>query len=298
MNRNALGIAALSLLLLASCEEVGPPISFQNLGDWDTTYTVTPPGPEPRRVLIEEATGVKCGNCPQGAEILKQVEEQNPGRLVIIGLHHGNLTSPIDPYSKQDFRTDFAKDLFTFFGGEPNKPSAVFDRTLHNGRYFVDSRTEWANIISGRLGVVAPVTIEATPSFDAVTKENNIHVKLTFTKEVTSKQSLSLVVVEDNIIDAQEDSRLLPPQSKYILDYKHSHILRDLITPINGLSLPDEPAVKSPGTVIEKTFTYKLPERSEGDPGWNLDNCRLIVFVHSNDGENREVLQALQVNFK
>jgi hypothetical protein len=291
-----LAIAAVSLFV--SCEEVGPPISFHDLGNWDSAYTVSPPAPEPRRVLVEEATGVKCGNCPAGAEILKQAEQQNPDRVVIIGLHHGNLTSPIDPYSQYDFRTDFAKDLFTFFGGEPNKPAAVFDRTKQGGGYFVDNRTAWFNIINDRLTQTAPVIIEVLTEFDDVTKEDSIKVRLTYTQQVTKKQSVSVVIVEDDITDAQEDSRRLPPLSKYILDYKHNHILRDMITPLNGLSIPETPAIKASGTVFEKTFVYKVPSKAETDPKWNLDNCRVIVFVHNSDGDDREVVQAIQVNFK
>lgn len=57
------------VLLLGSCEEIPP--------------TITPCQTD-RVVLVEEFTGIDCVNCPIGADKLKSIADQNPGKVVVV----------------------------------------------------------------------------------------------------------------------------------------------------------------------------------------------------------------------
>ncbi len=69
-------LAGIWVLLLAfsSCEEIAP--------------TITPCQTD-RVILVEEFTGIDCVNCPIGAQKLKELSTQNPGKIVIVGIHAG-----------------------------------------------------------------------------------------------------------------------------------------------------------------------------------------------------------------
>ena len=298
MKKQILFFGALGLILLNACKEVGPVIdltpvivdtSFQAI---DTTYLAAPETPQLRTMLIEEATGVQCPNCPAGTNILKQAETNNAGRVLVVGLHAGNLTTPIDkpPYkSKYDFRTTFALSLFTYFGSEPNKPASIFDRTKQGSTYFSDARNSWLGIINNRLTVPTAVNLTISSHFDAVAMKDTIRLKVSYTQTVSKSQALTILIVEDSIIDVQDSV------SNYVVNYKHNNVLRTMITPFSGTRIIEEIPVKSPGRVYEKAFLYKLPDEAKN---WNLDKCRIIAFVHSVGEDDKEVAQAADVHLK
>src|ERR1700741_709431 len=42
-----------------------------------------------RKVLVEDYTGHKCGNCPAAADVLKDLETQYAGKIVPLAIHAG-----------------------------------------------------------------------------------------------------------------------------------------------------------------------------------------------------------------
>lgn len=290
MKKPLLYIAIATILALSACTEKGPPIDFSNVVKIDTTYITTIETPELRRVLVEQATGVKCPNCPAGAALLKQAEDANPGRVILVGLHALSLTSPILGESKYNFQSIFAETLFlSYFGGEPNKPASVFDRTIQGSGYFVENRNTWLNTIAQRLQTVSPVNLSITVTgFDAVNNETVIKVRAAYTSTIAKKQSLSIMITEDKIIDAQEDG------TNIIEDYEHNHVLRDMLTPAIGNNILDDVSPKEAGRVYERTFTYKVPDGND----WNVDNLNIIAFIHNNEAGDKEVQQAVEIKLK
>lgn len=74
----ALAIAA--SLALASCEENIPTglVLSQPFVSHDSEYVTTIiPTAQAKNVLIEEFTGVRCSNCPNGAIVLKNIQTAN-----------------------------------------------------------------------------------------------------------------------------------------------------------------------------------------------------------------------------
>ena len=53
------------------CKEIGPAIDFTRPveGEYDTSYTISSiPAADPKKVFVEEYTGVECPNCPDGTK--------------------------------------------------------------------------------------------------------------------------------------------------------------------------------------------------------------------------------------
>jgi len=284
MKKILLFATSITTLALTSCTEKIPLSTSSGTTITDTTYMASIEATSLRKVLIEEATGVKCPNCPDGAEELHKADTTYPGRLLVVGLHGGSLTSPISGLSKYDFRTSYAVDLFnTYFGGEPNKPAAVFDRTLQSGVYFIEARTKWFDIIKSRLATAAPLNLYLTSTYDSTAKEATITIKGAYTAAVAKKQSLTIVLTEDKIIDAQDKGIDVIP------DYEHNHVLRDMLTNVIGNPLLDNIAAKEAGRVFIKTFKYKVPSGKD----WNLKNMHVIAFVHNNESGDKEIHQSV-----
>jgi len=83
-------------LFLHSCKEVGPDINLhgnQNAVS-DTTYIESPVATaETKNVVIEEFTGVRCPNCPQGHVVIANIKAANPGRVITVRLHPNNYVN-------------------------------------------------------------------------------------------------------------------------------------------------------------------------------------------------------------
>jgi hypothetical protein len=85
------------------------------------------------------------------------------------------------------------------------------------------------------------------------------------------------MLTESNIIDAQTI-----PKVGIVTDYKHKHVLRDMLTPFDGIALTE---ALSKGTKIKRDFTYTLPAT------FNAKECEVIAVLHQ-VGQSKEVLQA------
>ncbi|HTN46972.1 MAG TPA: Omp28-related outer membrane protein [Flavipsychrobacter sp.] len=282
--------AACATGLFYSCTEKGSLSLGSGSTLSDTTFVASTESPEKRMVFVEEATGVKCPNCPAGAALLKKADSLHPDRIVVVGLHAGSLTSPISGESKYNFQTDFAKQLQeTYFGGDPNKPAAVFDRTKDEGTYFVSSRNKWLSIIENRLALPPSLNLSVSTAFNDASNEVTLTVRGAYTAAVAKKQNLTIMVTEDGIIDAQKNE-----EDKTIPEYEHNHVLRDMLTTATGDALLNEFPTKEAGRVFVRIYKYQVPK----DKGWNVDNMHVLVVVHNNEGEDKEVQQAAEVKLK
>ena len=266
------------LALLASCTEKGPSIDFTGTQASDTTFLAAPEVAEPRNVLIEEATGVKCSNCPKGAAVIHDLQTSHPGRVVAVGLHAGSLTAPF-AYSQYDFRSDAAAQLLNdYFGIDPAKPAAVIDRTKTAGDYFI-TRTLWTSTSENRMSLPSRANISISSSYNETEKTAVIKVRVAFTGAVTLNQSLTVGIMESGMIDPQEDGIVIDSF------YTHNHVLRGLLTPYNGASILSSTNPIPAGQVYERTFIYSVNE------AWVPANCEVFAFIHNDETDNREVGQ-------
>lgn len=292
MKKTIVLLSALAVVLFSSCkEQVLKSIDFGRAGD-DTTYRVANVSqPQQKHVLVEEFTGVSCSNCPDAATMLKSIVSNNSGKVVVIGYHPTNigLTKPIDKdghKSQFDFRQPRAEELgSTIFGGIPGMPIAVIERQQINNNYFV-GRTEWSKLIEDRLLLSTPVNIDVVSNVDENAGEAVVLVKLEYTDNVPMKQNFHVVIIENGIIDAQEGRSVIYD------DYEHEHVFRRMLTPLAGAIIPTKVDPKEPGKVYEKTFTVEL------DSKWNIDNCKVVVYVTNDEVGNKEVVQVAETTLK
>lgn len=274
--------------LLISCDEKGPAIDFSDVRAVDTVYTAPLETPQPKAVLLEEFTGVTCPNCPQAHQAISGFQAQHPGRIIAVGYYaHGMAqTKPIEGLSIQDFRNDKATDLGNnLFGGVPFLPSGTIDRIPDNGQYLYQSN-KWGAMVNTRINLASPVNLYINGSYDDAARQATTAIKVAFTADVDRQLSLTVLVMEQDIVDAQEWGLRIDTF------YNHVHVMRDIITPNAGTSFLDSLALKSAGTVYERSFSF--PVHAE----WKPENCRIVAFVSQNEPDSKEILQAAEGKMK
>ncbi len=287
------------LHLFSSCEE-NPPFVINMTDTTDTTDTSTNgqvqliykdtvftdalPTTQTQNILLEEFTGVRCVNCPDGHEISNQILEDHPNRVFAAVIHAGFLA---DPYSNssEDFVTAETSALYNFLGVEA-VPAAAINRVLYSGLSSVAliNKSQWAGKVNIELQRTTPVNVYAYHQFNQSTGQLTVYVQLRYLQDLSEAQNVSVYLTENNIIDPQayiDDSGHDAIQD----DYTHKHVLRDMLTPTSGQPL-GESAVA--GKVIVRSFSTTV------NSAWKPADCRIIAFVN-NASNNKEILQVAEI---
>lgn len=295
------------LLTLVACEEVPPLINYEESKSLkDTTYVVsTVPVAEPKNVLLEDVSGVKCVNCPDAAVIAKSIMDAFPGRAFTTVMHPNlnSLSSFVSPITKAghesrfDFRTNDAKEILELCG----IPGAL-PRGFINRRQFTDQpnrfigRTDWYVKCEQEIQGTTPVNIDVTSEFDEAKQEGTAKIKFTYTAAVTKKQYFSIVLIEDSIIDVQEYQDPVTFEVKYNNEYVHMHVLRDVVTFAQGDAVAKDTATSFvPGRVFEKEYKYTMNVSDLIKV--NPKHAKLLVFVHEGVPD-LNILQVKEIRVK
>ncbi|TVR79872.1 MAG: hypothetical protein EA412_05400 [Chitinophagaceae bacterium] len=273
-------LMAVLILLLQSCTEKGPVIDLGGMQALsDTTYVSDQvESPQQKNVLIDEFTGVRCVNCPDGHTLINTLQQNNPDRVIALGWHSELLGQPL-PQSSQDLKIPEAQQTEDFLGGIQGKPSAGIDRFIFSGENTIlVLLSKWAGFVSERLQLSTPLNISLNHSFDSGTRMLDFQTTLHYTEAVGFENRLSVVIYEDNIIEPQVT------QGGIVDEYNHQHVVRALITPLSGINLAES---KVPGRVFVTTFQKEIPA------SWNEENLSIIAFVHR-PSPDQEVIHAFK----
>jgi hypothetical protein len=267
--------------IFPSCKEVGPDIDLDDAANdttlIDTTYIIASiPAAQSKIVALEEFTGVRCINCPDGHEQIKNIQTTYPGRVVAVSLHSEFLGAP---YSNQpDFRIAEAQDLEELLGPAAAKPMASIDRVLFSGETSVlQFLQQWSGRVVQQLNAPVPVNIEIESRLDG----NDIIAKITlmYLQSTTSDNRITLMLSEDSVKAAQLTNTSV--DSNYI----HNHLVRAFATRYNGNTLNYE---LNQGRIIVKEFRF-----AEISSTWNINNLKVICLIHEFDN-SKKILQAAE----
>lgn len=270
-NFNKLLPLSLIILCLFACKEKGPVI------DYSVPQTS-------KVVLLEEFTGVLCATCPAAHEIVKQLLDQYPDKLIAVSIHTGDFAHPMPyPLSDDTFEIEEAINIASdgFLGPVTSNPIAAVDRKIFDGESDeLLTKLKWSGYISYELKETPKVNISLSADYNDTSNILNTNVVLQYVEGVSEKNFLSLMLIEDSIIDAQKDDRVPSGIDTF---YVHNRVLRDMFTPYNGVEITEE---KKAGTIVEKKFSLSdIPAK------FNISHCKVVAFVHEG-GVRMNVLQA------
>jgi hypothetical protein len=252
---------------------------------------ITPIKPEPteRKVLIEEFTGVRCVNCPQGTDEILNLQSIYGDNLIAVAIHAGFFAQKYND-SKFDFKTQEGQQLEEWMGAPLGYPSAVINRKKFQDEQNLQLvRQKWAGFIAAEVNTPPAVKITQEVTYDAVKRELSAKIILLAEQDIQQPVRLSVMLTEDNIIDPQAD--VAAPGGR-ATEYVHKHVLRAMLTNFDGNPLADSMDKEQ---VIERTFRYTLPHSDL--PWWKPQDIKVVSFITSTSPQGPgEVLNAEQTS--
>ena len=239
--------------------------------------------PQTQAFLIEEFTGVRCVNCPQGHEVVAEILELYPNVVQAVGIHAGSLATPY-PESTHDFRTDGGDYIHDFFNVS-GTPSVMINRHFFMPDFsmVLYNKSQWQEKLEQLMeqNSEAPINLYVYHTFDETTRIVNVYVQTIFTQSLDANidYKLSVAISENDIIDRQitEDG--------LVENYTHKHVLRHTLSPNEAWTIGST----AQNTVFVKALTpFVVPN------DWNIENLDILAFVHKNTTDDKEILQVVE----
>lgn len=223
-------------------------------------------------VLVEDYTGVWCGNCPRVVHALDLAASQlgaNSNQLIKVAIHRSSSNpsdSSFDPYN-------FDSSLFEPSGGYP--------------KAFINRKTRWTPLEYNNLGMVINQTQTSKRLGLKIenTLENgilNIKVSTQFTQDF-NQVKLVVYVLENGLIYDQINYTTFYGGVDPITNFTHDHTLRYILTNHLGDPIPNSLT----GSEYSKTLTTNLSILS------NTINAEVVAFIVDNNGNVLNARKAL-----
>lgn len=218
-----------------------------------------------KAVLLEEYTGVGCGNCPDGAAVASTIKEAAGNRFYVVAIHEGPYAEPWGDLP--DYRTDWGAALLAQ-AGDIGYPQGSLNRQPYESDLMNSNRGSWTKRVKALLEEDAPVNMHVEASVDASTREMHIKVELCYTQAMKEDfHLLNIALVQNHVLGYQNGANMG-------YNYSHEHMLRDLVTGQWG----DTVQVSGQGQVQTLEYTYVVPENVR-DVEVDLRNVELVTFM-------------------
>jgi len=283
-------IASLLIITVAgfiSCDKVDDPYEhLPQIGDCridsndlvfasnDTTNII-------RKLLVEEYTGIKCGNCPDMARALKTVLEQEEDViLVAIQAACSNL-SETDSKHPIDLRGDESNIYCKEISNGDVIPYSLVNYKSDQGKAATAEVDEAISDLLNDNAWSSPIfKLAINTSYYPECRLLSIENKAEALVDYDGKFGVITYLVENDIIAPQTDYKYREDPDRLKKDYEHDHTLRKAIPSAWGVELA---ASASTGERFSNFSQYEVPE------AYLIQNCEIVSFVY--DIDTKEVLQ-------
>ena len=224
--------------------------------------------PQNKKVLLEEFTGIHCGNCPDGHAMAKLLQLAKPDEVFIIAVHAGHYA---EPYPDQaDLRTEDGITIHDFYPIS-GYPSGMVSRRPYENKYAI-SRSIWSRAAKETNAETAPVNLMINCEYDDFYEEITVTVEGYWVEDAPNDSTrLSIALLQNNIQAYQAGSGVGD-------EYMHQHVLRDYITEAFG----DLISTNKKGEYFTATYKYALPEDYRG-VAVVPEQLELVAFVTENE---------------
>ncbi|HXB41451.1 MAG TPA: Omp28-related outer membrane protein [Bacteroidia bacterium] len=258
------------------------------------TFTVKKPGD--RKILIEDYTGHKCGNCPAAARELKRLDSIYKGQIVPIAVHAGfyaNVTPPtaVPPYTtnlKSQAGTDYDN---TFGNSAAGNPNGLVSRVGFGKASFIEQWSSWSSTVGTLNEDSAAFNISITNSYNSSSNQVTSRVRCKATRLKSGTFNLVVLMTEDSIFAEQIDYSL-PGCCQYITNYQFNHVLRGAINSSWG-----DPILTA-GTFNKNDSIVKIYSNFQLSASWKYKHCKIIAYVYDADASSPTHYEVLQVESK
>ncbi len=241
-----------------------------------------------RKVLVEDYTGHKCGNCPAAADTLKYLTKKYPGQVIALAIHAGFFANINTTTYPTDFRNSTGTAYDNQFGVSlAGNPNGLINRAGFGTGGFIKAYSTWEGSVAQMLTKPAKFEIKIKNIF--ATSNNNLNTTVTVRSLTSNSGIFKLVVLlsEDSIIAEQLDYSL-PSGSQLVTNYEFNHVLRGAINSTWGDPVFTIGAVAN-DSVVKNYTNYAI------NSGYNASKCHVIAYVYDADPTSPTYYEVLQV---
>ncbi len=233
-----------------------------------------------RKVLLEDYTGHTCGNCPKAAVKLHEIQVANPEKVVGIAIHAGSFAQVSSPKYTTDFQSTEGTAWDVFFGiSNAGNPNGMINRIDKPAGQHIKYHDTWAASVSAALAIAPDAHIHIRNTYFTDCRILKTHISNEYLTAQNGTYKLSVVIVENGIVDYQKDYSVFPDA---VPNYVFDHVLRGSMNGTWG----DEIATGAIAVGATQTKDYELTLPTT----WNVANCKVVAFVYN--ATTYEVMQA------
>lgn len=222
---------------------------------------------ENKKVLIEEFTGIYCGNCPDAHVIIDELKKAQPDNVVALAYHAGHYADPVDGSGDPDYRTALGDTLDLRFVPD-GYPNGMVNRVAFDENVYMYSRSMWSLYAHDENTQTAPVNIWVNSIYDNDTRTLTVDVEAIYKTDIDADINLlNVVIAQNHIVGPQNGGNMGD-------NYEHQHVVRACLTPIWG----DTITACKKDDYLRKRYTYVVPEDINGVPT-DPANFEVVAFI-------------------
>jgi len=286
MKITTLMVLGVFFLLLLSCDVIenpdGPPVPT-------VPFCTDTPSFQPRltpeiKLLLEDYTGHRCGNCPLAATKLHELQAAHPGQIVGLAVHAqaaGYFTAPKTGNAfTHDFRNEVSNTIDAYFQvAATGLPKGVVNRKRVNGAYDLPI-SSWGQIVHQELNANQMADLQVKTIWDSSTSSLCAFVFIQQLSGILPDSlMLSVYLAENGFVNWQADYSVPGEEIEF---YEHNHILRASLGPVWG----------KPVKLIGNSAVFSFSKSFSGAT-WVMSNCSVVAVLQN--GLSREVIQAEEI---
>ena len=263
-----------------------------------------------KKVLLEDYTGHKCGNCPKAIDTVDAIEAAYPGKVITVSIHSGYYST----YSSAPYKYNWVVEsptkpgynaLDEFFQiSDQGNPNGMINRKDYDIINFshVKGIDIWKTAVAAELSSPLKASIYLINKFDPSNNNLQTTAKIKFLSSLSGPYKIATMLVEDHISCDTSAGRVLPQKDYRInpdddFNYVHKHVLRDYLFGAFGDTLATNPNAND---TITRTFTKNITLKKNGSdttPYYiNADDLYVIVYIyHAN---TYEIIQTEKLKIK
>lgn len=200
--------------------------------------------PAPRHSVIEEFTGIFCGNCPDGAEVIRRLQLAQPELIHTIAIHSGHYADVSGRDGLPDFVTAVGDEIANYYEVY-SYPSGMVNRHSYLSEGVVTGRNIWGVQCRQEAQQTAAMNLWMQSNYVSATRTLSIDVE-GYAQE-TGVYALAIALVQNHIEGYQNGGSA---------NYLHNHALRAYLTPTWG----DELGKQESGSYCKMHYEYQVPE--------------------------------------
>jgi len=276
------------VFLFNRCDVIEKPYketSTNNGGGSDTAVV--------RKVLLEDFTGHKCGNCPRAHEIAQSLSTTYGKKLVVMGVHLSSFAKlDLGNGYVIDYRTPAGQEIDVTFGpfDALGLPKGFVNRKAFDNVSPAIDKDDWGAKIASIINTPPDASLKITNQYNESTRQVDIKVEGKFLKTLTGDYKLAVYITEDSCISMQKDYSKTPEN---IPNYVHRHVLRGAVNSTWGDEVSTGGTANA-GTTFTKNYSYTL------NSAWNAKNCHVVAFINKAGSSitEKEVIQVEEKSVK